>query len=109
MKQCQKDHDICWTKWNTFSTWLVLKEDGEVKEITWDLFFTLKKNYVDEEVIINKQLQIINAQEWEASLTLDASELDLPPDLYYYDIEYTFSWTVYTLIKGKFQITYKVR
>ena len=95
------------TKWDTFIREVFFEDNNwGVINITWaQVLFTIKKKYTDEVVLLQSPA-IIDWALWKA--TINAWEIDLNLGVYYYDIEWTQNWTVRTIIKWEFIITFEV-
>lgn len=112
LTQCVSEYNICWTRKDTFSTKLrVTDPEDSDKTKVYNLIFWLKDNYSSETEIISQQLDEIT-QVWDDwrifQLSLSSTVLDIAPKTYYYSIRYIEWETEYTLVKGKFQITYTI-
>jgi len=108
MRAIDNELNIEMTKGDTLAFGIEILELGSAPD---SIFFTVKKNFDDDTILIQKTLQrgITPAGENKYRIRVAPSETEeLEIGKYYYDIEITKNGDTYTVAKGILTIEYEV-
>ena len=105
------EYDIIHTRGDSYIQNYTFKDtDWTPINLHWaSIKMTIKTNINDTSALLSSDFVIINESLWTAKVSFTPTQMKLDLKSYYYDVQFIDSiWTITTLLKWAFIITYEI-